>query len=40
MEEQEQGETNGPAVHPPSGDTQFYMHETKIVCSVAYLLDH
>ena len=31
---QEQGETYGPAVHPPSGDTSFCMHKTKIVGSV------
>ena len=31
---QEQGEIYGPAVHSPSGDTLFYMHETKIVGSV------
>ena len=37
---QEQGETHGPAVYPPSGDTSFYMHETKVVGSVAWLLDH
>ena len=34
-EEQEQEETHGPAVYPPSGDTSSYMHETKIVGSVA-----
>ena len=37
---QEQGKTYGPAVHPPSGDTSFYMHETKIVGSVVWLPDH
>ena len=35
MEEQEQGEIHGPALRPPSGDTLFYMHETKIVGSMA-----
>ena len=35
MEEQEQGKTHGPAVHPQSGDTSFYMHETNTVGSVA-----
>ena len=32
---QEQGKTHGPSVHLPSGDTSFYVHETKIVGSVA-----
>ena len=35
MEEQEQGETHGPAVRPPSGDTSLYMHEVEIVSSMA-----
>ena len=32
---QERGESHGPVVHSPSGDTSFYMHKTKIVGSVA-----